>query len=324
MKNNDILKETWKTTDKNLDSFIKSYTKINKISQDNIQTIFNDINISFDELYKYANSTVLNRFKRHLESNMELYDNYTQYNAKKLIKATRIKNSDIIQFLINEVYIIQQKNIDEIENLMFENISEDVYNKELQNIKKDMKVSETHRWTRRLLMAIMLTPNNKGYLWNDYKQSLIPYNGSEIYRQFVVNLRNKKTNNVNDPIFQKIFLTQNKRYINKKKDEQEEKYSGALDEEVSTIVNQTKLELYKEVGIKKIVFIAVTDRKTTRMCNSLNNQEFYLDKINKYNRYSALDERIIEYTTKGLQLGDNLPPINNNFHYCRSTIKYLI
>ena len=66
------------------------------------------------------------------------------------------------------------------------------------------------------------------------------------------------------------------------------------------------------------------DKRTTKMCESLNNQIFYLDKVNTYQRYSDYDKRIVTYTTKGLVVGENLPPISNHFHWCRSTITYLI
>ena len=53
------------------------------------------------------------------------------------------------------------------------------------------------------------------------------------------------------------------------------------------------------------------DSKTTLMCETLNEQEFYIDKVNVYDRYSAVDKRNVVYTTKGLVVGENLPPITN-------------
>lgn len=60
------------------------------------------------------------------------------------------------------------------------------------------------------------------------------------------------------------------------------------------------------------------------MCETLDNQLFYLDEMNTYQRYSEADKRIVTYHTKGMVLGENLPPISNHFHWCRSTITYLI
>lgn len=76
----------------------------------------------------------------------------------------------------------------------------------------------------------------------------------------------------------------------------------------------------------KVKFIAVEDDKTTLMCDSLNNQEFYINKENVFDRYygeTQKDLRIERIKCQGLVLGLNLPPIQHHFHYCRSTIMYL-
>ena len=57
------------------------------------------------------------------------------------------------------------------------------------------------------------------------------------------------------------------------------------------------------------------------MCHSLDGKEFWLDKINKFERYSDSVGKIIEYEVFGLVSGINLPPIDDHTHYCRSTIE---
>ena len=37
------------------------------------------------------------------------------------------------------------------------------------------------------------------------------------------------------------------------------------------------------------------------MCESLNNKVFYLNKWNDYDRYSAIDNKIVRYRTFGLK-----------------------
>ena len=62
------------------------------------------------------------------------------------------------------------------------------------------------------------------------------------------------------------------------------------------------------------------------MCNSLNEQEFYINKENIFYRYygeTQKELRIQKIKCKGLVLGVNLPPITHHFHYCRSYIIYL-
>ena len=60
------------------------------------------------------------------------------------------------------------------------------------------------------------------------------------------------------------------------------------------------------------------------MCESMNNMLFFVNDWNKFYRYSDIDGRDVLYTVKGLEQGINLPPINNHFHWCRSTVTYLI
>lgn len=86
------------------------------------------------------------------------------------------------------------------------------------------------------------------------------------------------------------------------------------------IANQVALKGMEDQGCKKVQFIATMDDKTTDMCKSLNGQIFSIKGLNKYYRYSAIDDRDVLYTTKGLKLGENLPPIDNGIHHCRSTI----
>ncbi|HJJ05172.1 MAG TPA: hypothetical protein OIM45_04840 [Clostridiaceae bacterium] len=92
--------------------------------------------------------------------------------------------------------------------------------------------------------------------------------------------------------------------------------------------NLAKVEGIKEVTEDnlKVRFIAVEDDKTTLMCDSLNNQEFYINKENVFDRYygeTQKELRLQRIRCNGLVLGLNLPPIQHHFHYCRSTIMYL-
>ena len=125
--------------------------------------------------------------------------------------------------------------------------------------------------------------------------------------------------------FKKLFEKQERNYLAKKKDIEEtdkyqDEYYGPLDDIMTYIANKMALKGMEDQGCKKVVFIATMDDKTTEMCSSLNEQEFWINKTNKYYRYSAIDDKEIEYTTKGLKVGENLPPIDNHIHHCRSTI----
>lgn len=100
------------------------------------------------------------------------------------------------------------------------------------------------------------------------------------------------------------------------------KYSGIITDVSREVGNRA----YVSVGGKDsmVRFIAEVDEATTPMCRSLDGQLFWVNKENVYRRYSALDGGEVTYRSFGLVQGENLPPINNHFHWCRSTVTYLI
>ena len=319
MNNNEIIKETWKKVDIKLSTFLSKYIKINKELRDEIQSIFNEISVNETKLYEYASDTLLERFRRVID---ELYDNLNDINkvrAKNLRNRFKIKNKDIYQFLIMLAYERQQDKLDEMETELFKTVSQTIYNQEIKKLNKKTILPEM--W----FLGVLKKINPRGYEWQGYNDSALMYGSNEIYRQLLLCIQRGKKPNVNDKEFKKIFDIQVNRLLNKKQDEnQVDKFSGALDEELTMVINETKLKAYEDSSITKVRFIAEMDKKTTLMCESLNNQVFKIHGINKYTRYSDADKRKIVYITKGLRIGDNLPPINNHFHWCRSTITYQV
>ena len=74
-------------------------------------------------------------------------------------------------------------------------------------------------------------------------------------------------------------------------------------------------------------FLAVTDEHSTEMCQSMNMMRFYINKENKFDRYwgnSKKDIKLMPVSVKGLVPGINLPPIMYYWHWCRSTIRYVL
>ena len=146
----------------------------------------------------------------------------------------------------------------------------------------------------------------------------------QIYKQVLLNIQPKKDLEIDSNEFQTIISRQNNQKLNINSD----KISGATDLQMIGLNNLAKLEGIKKVSKdnSKVRFIAVEDDKTTLMCNSLNNQEFYVNKENVFDRYYGETQknlRIERIKCQGLVLGLNLPPIQHHFHYCRSTIMYL-
>ncbi|HJJ07599.1 MAG TPA: hypothetical protein OIM35_08355 [Clostridiaceae bacterium] len=89
--------------------------------------------------------------------------------------------------------------------------------------------------------------------------------------------------------------------------------------------NLSKVEGIKSVteNNTKVRFIGISDERQTQMCKSLDNQEFYIHDWNEFKRYSKTNDSIVKCRCYGLVIGLNCPPIDDGFHFCRSTIMYL-
>ena len=101
------------------------------------------------------------------------------------------------------------------------------------------------------------------------------------------------------------------------------KESGAIVDLAHQLWNQMYIEPYRSENVQ-VRFIAAMDNVTTKMCKGMDNMLFYTNDWNRYYRYSDLDKRDVLYTTFGLVRGENLPPIDNHFHWCRSTVTYMV
>lgn len=111
----------------------------------------------------------------------------------------------------------------------------------------------------------------------------------------------------------------------------EYKYRG---EKCSRFANSRTKYLVEVEAIKSVIgdnskvgFIAAEAEKTTLMCDSLNNQEFYINKENVFDRYYQENQnrlRLQRIRCNGLVVGLNLPTIQYHFHYCCLTITYQV
>ena len=269
---------------------------------------------------KIASNSNVERFKGYISKKYNILNDYGKYWAKKLLKKTKIQNNEIVEFLLYIIYNEKENELDTYENFVVEELVVDTYRAEIEAIKKEKPKLKLPNPPIYVLygLSLLALPNANGYIWKDYKNTMTMYNANETYRYLLVN---------RDKDIKDLLKKQKNRYLKRKeKPSKEDTYTGAFEDEMVYVVNATKIKAYEDAGITKVRFIAVHDTKTTEMCQSLDGQEFYIDrgKINIYKRYSARDESIITYRTRGLEIGDNLPPINNHYHHCRSTITYIL
>jgi hypothetical protein len=309
----------WEKIDKELMKSLKSYKKNQQILKDNIQDIFDRIKFSVEELSNYADGRDIDRFKRKILEIKETLPkgSYILYLADRYLGLSRITNREIIEYLIMLEYFDLSTKTSDLTT--FNNIVDISYQQALNECKKVKKGGKTKPLSFYQIM-IATIPNHLGWLWKDYIENEINYYTNQIFNEFVVQFNLGNELNVEDDIFKRIFDKQQRSRLNMV----DGKVSGAMETHIDFIANQTYVEVGKDYGMEKAKFLGINDNKQTRMCESLNNKVFYLNKWNDYDRYSAIDNKIVRYRTFGLKLGENQPPLTNHFHYCRSSLTYQV
>lgn len=326
--NNTILNERWNEVDSKLSTFYSKNTKINRKMYDNLQSIFDWIKFDYSELDNYASASDIVRLRSRIEDLKEQYglEGYIGYQLTEYSKKKRLKNRDLLLALLMIEYYRQYKEQNNLETELFDEIKNVVYKQvTIQTatvLKKrpPKKIEIPRAWWLGLLAKAGYT----GYEWLTFKEGTLGYNVRKLYELILVQIQQGQKPDVKDSSIKKLLEKQERAYLGKAKEKQtrnyRNEYFGSLDNYLAYLVNQIVLQAIKDQGCKKVQFIAVLDETTTDMCASLNHQIFDIEGINIYKRYSLEDKAIVVYKTKGLEVGANLPPINNGFHYCRSTI----
>ena len=335
MDNNKILKDRWNEVDNKLSAFYSKNNRINKEMYKNLQSVFDSIKISYGELKQYASAKQVAKLRVAIDDIKVKYSlsGYVGYELSNLYKRRKLKNEEVILGLIlveyyrlyNEQKELEMKMFDEISNLVYKKAQEETISI-VDDKKKNKKKRSFLTIPNVFLLQLIGMSSFNGFKWYDYKEGNISYNANKLYEKVVLGLQKRKKLDVYDDEFMNLLNKQERAYFNKKKEVEDKRgryvsdYSGMLDNEISFIVNQTALQGMIAQGCKKVQFIAVMDEKTTDMCESLDGQIFNIDGWNTFSRYSKEDGKNVVYKVKGLEVGMNLPPINNGFHYCRSTI----
>ena len=303
----------------------KLYNRIGMQKQLELQNIFNNINFDSEQLYNIASKKTKDMIDVKIlewkEQGLLKNNSYFIALANNIYKRTRVKNSEILELLIYSAYIEEQSKLEKKEKQIMYEDTNYYYEQGQQEVNKKKKPSIL---TMALFLALLDQPNYSGFNWKQYIEATIQYNAQQIYKQAILNMQQQKDLEIDSSEFQTIINRQNNQKLNINND----KISGAVDLQMIGLNNLAKVEGIKEVteDNSKVRFIAVEDDKTTLMCDSLNNQEFYINKENVFDRYYGETQKeltIQKIRCNGLILGLNLPPIQHHFHYCRSTIMYL-
>lgn len=321
MDNKTILNNRWNYTDLKLKDYLRIYKKTNLKTQDNIQDIFNGIDFNYMDLNKPISNNQRKKLSRVVDEwkRLELLKGYFEYKVIEILNKRYITNQEMLSILLWGAFVKERSQLDEYEEDLFTEIGQDLYKQGIDEIKPTKKKKWSLTWE--YIWSMLCLPNVKGSSWITYIEALALTNAQELERQTIIQLQQNKKPNIEDDVFKNILKKQQNRYISINDD----KISGALDSQVVEIANKSLLKAGEDVGQKKLRarFIAEIDDRTTKMCDGMNGMLFYVNDWNRFYRYSDDDKRDVLYTIKGLEVGANLPPINNHFHYCRSTITYL-
>ena len=315
----------WKVHDNYMRQLKQLYNKTSKQTQNRLQELFDTFNFTSENLYDIANNKTKKRINTYIEQWKEQgllkNNNYFTVLANNIYKRTRVKNSEILELLIYSAYIEEQSKLEEPEKQIMYKDTNYYYEEGQKEVNKKKKPSILEM---ALFLALLDQPNYSGFNWEQYVEATIQYNVQQIYKQAILNIQQQKNLEINSSEFQTIINRQNNQKLNINNN----KISGAVDLQMIGLNNLAKVEGIKEIteDNSKVRFIAVEDEATTKMCQSLDEQEFYINKENVFERYygeTQKELKIQRIRCNGLVLGLNLPPIQHHFHYCRSTIMYL-
>lgn len=271
----------WNYVDKQLLKYYRKHRDIDKELEYRIQNVFN-MGFEFSSLYQYANSNVLRQFKTRIKMFKEKYNknDYVSYLIDKYKNRTRIKNNEILRIMLLMEYAeVYQKNYSNQLSL-FDEISEHVTEITIQEIKPLLKGRKKRQFKRHpyvyehiALLHFLAMPNNLGVTWDEHIASIVDYNSDQVYKKAVIDLRND-----NLKVDTKLIENQTKREINYKPTSSN-KFSGQIDNEIAFIINETKRQVYKYYGIKKVRIKGVLDEKTCEVCEQYIGKIYNIDDI---------------------------------------------
>lgn len=316
--NEKIINKRWGYTRKELKQFRKEYDKLNKETQDKLQEIFTSYNITYDKLYKTISYNDKQRLKRKINQwkKMGIYKGYFEFRVEELMKG-KITYRDLIEILLYGAYAEEEEELDFKIKTLFSNVALDCYNQGREELKKKKKsIIPVYILNSFGIMLI------DGCIWQNYFDALVLTNMQEILKQYLILLQQEKELDAYSKLIQQILDMQRNRLISVSDD----KYSGGLDKYTTALGNEAYLGA-SEFEDVPVIFISDLCENVTEMCKYMDGMIFHIRNINTFKRpmgRTKNDLVIEDVSVKGLVAGINLPPINQHFHWCHSTISYQV
>jgi len=320
----------WEEIQKKQINYLKDYKKKQRLTIDELQDVVDSNKLSIDELYDIADANKINKFKRKITSTLDeiknvdnniLDNSYVEFLANSYLSKSRITNKDILLFLIMLEYLKLAIKLNDLE--LFREIVSIAYKHAENECKTVLGEAKEIRPINVLNLWLMTMPNHLGSIWSDYIQNEINYNANQLFKQIMIDISQNNDIDLNNDIYKKIFDKQQRTHLNINED----KYSGGVDAQSVFIANQTILEVGKDYGMEKVMFISDLCGNVTKMCKNMHKMVFNLKGQNVFDRWygdSVKDLKEVIVDIDGLVLGINQPPITGHFHWCHSTLTYQI
>lgn len=316
MNNAQLLNRRWKNNDKLLLDFQRTLSGITRELKGNILDMFDSVGVAFDDLEKPITPREHDRLNRLIKQwqKQGIDNSYLSY--KIATKKRRPTYSEFMILLLLAIYALYMNRAYDASKGMFTEICRE----SVAQAKEEMgrEPESPFRLTWRVIEDLLIVTTMNMRL-RDYLQLLVVTCCNEAYQLYVQSKQVSEDAEISDTGIDTMLRKQQNRLI----DIHDDKESGVFVDVAREATNGAYIEPYKDENVQ-VRFIAEMDRATTEMCKGMDGMLFYTKAWNRYYRYSALDKRDVLYTTFGLKAGENLPPINNHFHWCRSTITYLI
>lgn len=265
----------FKIQDQYLRKYNEYYKKQNISLMDEIENVTN-MGFEYEDLNKYADSKKLSRFRRETLKIIELdvLSDYQGYTARKMLNKRRLKNKDILLWLIIYKYAYCNYLLKEFEKETIKNIN-DYFIRETKRqcqeiTKRDLKINND-----KLFNEAMDLPNNLGYEWDVYRDSIVDYDANEMYQNIITNLREGK-----ELIDKDLLDRQKNRIINVKKHGMyEDRYFGTLDNQVNWVTSYGQMQIFYYYGIEEVRIMGILDEKTCEICEQYIGEIYPIDEI---------------------------------------------
>lgn len=312
--------DIWKYHNAKMTELKKLYNKTSKQTQNRMQELLDTFNFEFDTLYNIADNETKKRVDTYIEEWKEqnLLNGMFGMLAKNIYSRTRVKNSEILELLIYSAYIEEQNKLNETELNIFKDITNFYYQQGQQEVIDTLSKNKKRKTSiipEAIFLALLDTPNSKGYIWNDYIQATIKYNAEQICRQAIIDMQQQKELKIEDDVYQWII----KKQQNAKLCINGDKITGAIDNQLIGMNNLAKSKGIVSIDKNaEVIFISDMCENVTDMCSNMNGMKFKVDGENEFDRYygeTQKELRWVRVKCHGLKLGINLPPIRTSLSF---------